>query len=152
MVSGLNLNLIDFFFTRVIIKLLLLPREKFLQFDWLRTVVFQFNLKYLHVKITSLLWVVAWTNNSMIWHDIWHKYRSWYFKIVSNFIRLMAHEITYNNSEISLVVFMTNIITNHAITNTNWIIVLCDTCTLRTNLWLDAFCQDVTRPPGLPPL
>ena len=26
--------------------------EKFLQFDWLRAVVFQLNLKYLHVKIT----------------------------------------------------------------------------------------------------
>ena len=24
--------------------------EKFLQFDWLRAVVFQLNLKYLHVK------------------------------------------------------------------------------------------------------
>ena len=27
--------------------------EKFLQFDWLRAVVFQLNLKYLHVKITT---------------------------------------------------------------------------------------------------
>ena len=26
--------------------------EKFLQFDWLRAVVFKLNLKYLHVKIT----------------------------------------------------------------------------------------------------
>ena len=26
--------------------------EKLLQFDWLRAVVFQLNLKYLHVKIT----------------------------------------------------------------------------------------------------
>ena len=33
--------------------------EKFLQFDWLRAVVFQLNLKYLHVKITKLLWVVV---------------------------------------------------------------------------------------------
>ena len=33
--------------------------EKFLQFDWLREVVFQLNLKYLHVKITSLLRVVV---------------------------------------------------------------------------------------------
>ena len=32
--------------------------EKFLQFDWLRAVVFQLNLKYLHVKITNLLRVV----------------------------------------------------------------------------------------------
>ena len=31
----------------------------------------------------------------------------------------MAHEITYNNFEISLVVFMPNITTNHAITYTN---------------------------------
>jgi len=33
----------------------ILLREKFLQFDWLRAVVFQLNLKYLHVKITNLL-------------------------------------------------------------------------------------------------
>ena len=33
--------------------------EKFLQFDWLRAVVFQLNLKYLHVKITNPLWVVV---------------------------------------------------------------------------------------------
>ena len=39
---------------------ILLP-EKFLQFDWLRAVVFhdQLNLKYLHVKITNLLRVVV---------------------------------------------------------------------------------------------
>ena len=28
--------------------------------------------------------------------DIWHKYHSWYFKIVSNFTRLTAREIMYN--------------------------------------------------------
>ena len=39
------------------IKFILL-HEKFLQFDWLRAVVFQLNLKYLHVKITNLLQVV----------------------------------------------------------------------------------------------
>ena len=33
--------------------------EKFPQFDWLRAVVFQLNLKYLHVKITNLLQVVV---------------------------------------------------------------------------------------------
>ena len=33
--------------------------------------------------------------------------------------RLTAREITYNNFEISLVVFMLNITTNHAITHTN---------------------------------
>ena len=58
------------------------------------------------------------TNNSMICSDIWHKYHSGYFKIVSNFTRLTAREITYNNFEISLVVFMPNITTNHAITYT----------------------------------
>ena len=51
--------------------------------------------------------------------DIWHKYHSWYFKIVSNFTRLMACEISYNNFEISLLLFMPNITTNHAITYTN---------------------------------
>ena len=38
---------------------LILLHEKFLQFDWLRGVVFQLNLKYLHVKITNVLWVVV---------------------------------------------------------------------------------------------
>ena len=33
----------------------------------------------------------------------------------------MAREITYNNFEISLVVFLPNITTNHAITYTNYI-------------------------------
>ena len=37
----------------------ILLHQKFLQFDWLRAVVFQLNLKYLHVKITKLLWVVV---------------------------------------------------------------------------------------------
>ena len=31
---------------------IILLHEKFQQFDWLRAVVFQLNLKYLHVKIT----------------------------------------------------------------------------------------------------
>ena len=48
-----------------------------------------------------------------------HKHHLWYFKIVSNFTRLKAREIKYNNFEISLVVFMPNITTNHAITYTN---------------------------------
>ena len=39
--------------------------------------------------------------------------------MVSNFTRLTAPEITYNNFEISLVVFMPIITTNHAITYTN---------------------------------
>ena len=37
----------------------ILLHEKFLQLDWLRAVVFQLNLKYLHVKITNLLRVVV---------------------------------------------------------------------------------------------
>ena len=37
----------------------ILLHEKFLQFDWLRAVLFQLNLKYLHVKITNLLHVVV---------------------------------------------------------------------------------------------
>ena len=41
------------------VKVLILLHEKFLQFDWLRAVVFQLNLKYLHVKITNFLWVVV---------------------------------------------------------------------------------------------
>ena len=36
------------------VNVLILLHEKFLQFDWLRAVVFQLNLKYLHVKITNL--------------------------------------------------------------------------------------------------
>ena len=36
-----------------------LLHKKFLQFDWLRAVVFQLNLKYLHVKITKPLRVVV---------------------------------------------------------------------------------------------
>ena len=51
--------------------------------------------------------------------DIWHKYHEWFFKIISNFTQLTACEITYNNFEISRVVFMPNITTNHAITYTN---------------------------------
>ena len=39
--------------------LVILLHEKFLQFDWLRAVVFQLNLKYLHVKITNRLQVVV---------------------------------------------------------------------------------------------
>ena len=38
---------------------IILLQEKFLQFDWLRAVVLQLNLKYLHVKITNLFRVVV---------------------------------------------------------------------------------------------
>ena len=37
----------------------ILLHEKLLQFDWLRAVVFQLNLKYLRVKITNLLQVLV---------------------------------------------------------------------------------------------
>ena len=37
----------------------ILLHERCLQFDWLRAVVFQLNLKYPHVKITNLLRVVV---------------------------------------------------------------------------------------------
>ena len=38
---------------------IILLHEKFLQFDWLKAMVFQLNLKYLHVKITKQLMVVV---------------------------------------------------------------------------------------------
>ena len=65
--------------------------------------------------------LLIWTNEIIAWfvRDIYHKYHSRYFKIVSKFTRLTAREITYNNFEISLVVFMPNITTNHAITYTS---------------------------------
>ena len=44
---------------RYCITTIILLHEKLLQFDWLRAVVFQLNLKYVHVKITNLLWVVV---------------------------------------------------------------------------------------------
>ena len=41
------------------IFMFILLHEKFLIFDWPRAVVFQLNLKYLHVKITNLVRVVV---------------------------------------------------------------------------------------------
>ena len=41
------------------ITVFILLHEKFLQFDWLRAVVFQLNLKYPHVEITNFLRVVV---------------------------------------------------------------------------------------------
>ena len=66
------------------------------------------------------------------------KYHSWYFKSVSNFFsRLTAREITYNNFEISLVLFMPNITTNHAITYTNTTVVaiFSNACLWRRSLY-----------------
>ena len=54
-----NFKPLDRFFKRIKILLVILLHEKFLQFDWLRAVVFQLNLKYFHVKITNLLRVVV---------------------------------------------------------------------------------------------
>ena len=74
-----------------------------------------------HVKITTPLRVVVY-KQIIAWFvcDIfWRKYHLWYFKIVSNFTCRTAREITYNSFEISLVVFMSNITTNHTITYTN---------------------------------
>ena len=41
-----------------VLLVFILLHEKFLQFDWLRAVVFELNLKYLRGKITNLLRVV----------------------------------------------------------------------------------------------
>ena len=43
----------------MIILSIIVLHDKFLQFDWLSAVVFQLNLKYLHVKITNPLRVVV---------------------------------------------------------------------------------------------
>ena len=59
------------------------------------------------------------TNNSMICTRYLAKIPLVIFQIVSNFTRLTAREITYDNFEISLVVFMPNITTNYAVTYTN---------------------------------
>ena len=50
-------------------------------------------------------------------------------KLLKNFTRLRGREITYNNFEISLVVFMANITTNHAITYTNFTVLYNISCT-----------------------
>ena len=55
----------NFKFEFILLLTIILLHENFLQFDWVRAVVFQLNLKYLHVKITTLLRVVVYKNNSM---------------------------------------------------------------------------------------
>ena len=72
----------------------ILQQEKFVQFDCLRAVIFQLNLKYLHVKITNLFL-------DSIARDIWHKYHSRYFKIVSNFPCLTARLIAFNKTKLN---------------------------------------------------
>ena len=54
----------EWYLCQISLLIMLLPiliplHEKFLQFDWLRAVVFHLNLKYLHVKITKPLRVVV---------------------------------------------------------------------------------------------
>ena len=51
-----------------------------------------------------------------------HVLRAIWTPFSSFFTRATAREITYNNFEISLVVFMPNITTNHAVTYTNTMI------------------------------
>ena len=53
------INIIIIIITVIIIIVIILLHEEFLQFDWLRAVVFQLNFEYLHVKITNLLWAVV---------------------------------------------------------------------------------------------
>ena len=55
--SVLHLGIVKLF--SVSAARIILLHETFLQFDWLRAVVFQLNLKYLPVKITNLLRVVV---------------------------------------------------------------------------------------------
>ena len=52
--SWMSVNVGEMLSCRYIHPLILL-HKKFLQFDWLRAVVYQLNLKYLHVKITNRL-------------------------------------------------------------------------------------------------
>ena len=55
----ITVNQFQYYSDTVAFTAFILLHEKFLQFDWLRAVVFQLNLKYLHVKITNLLRVVV---------------------------------------------------------------------------------------------
>ena len=58
--SNLDLSLTKFInWVANHVNIFILLHEKFLQFDWLRAVVFQLNLKYLRVKITNLWCVVV---------------------------------------------------------------------------------------------
>ena len=54
-----KLSELNIFKNEKLISGVILLHEKFFQSDWLRAVVFQLNLKYLHVKITNLLLVVV---------------------------------------------------------------------------------------------
>ena len=54
-----NSNLVNDSAYCELLTIVILLHEKFLQFDWLRAVVFHLNLKYLHVKITTLFRVVV---------------------------------------------------------------------------------------------
>ena len=109
------------------IKIFIFLCRKFLQFDWLRAVVFQLNLKYTYMYMWKLQTFSGYEYKQIIASfvcDILHEFHLWDFKIVSNFTGLRACEILYNNFEIPLVVFMPNITTNHAITYTNSCIII----------------------------
>ena len=54
-----KLSELNIFKNEKLISGVILLREKFLQSDWLGAVVFQLNLKYLHVKITNFFRVVV---------------------------------------------------------------------------------------------
>ena len=85
---------------------------RYFKLSWNTTALSQSNCR--NFSSSSIKQIIAW-----FVAGIWHKYHSWYFKIVSNFTRLSARDIKCNNFEISSVVFMPNITTNHAITYTN---------------------------------
>ena len=55
--SVLHLGIV--IYISVSVDRIILLHETFLQFEWLRAVVFQLNLKYLPMKITTLLRVVV---------------------------------------------------------------------------------------------
>ena len=64
------------------ITYVILLYEKFLQFDWLRAVVFQLNLKYLHVKITVFMVTKItkqiqkqWRKDFQIFN--WKRFKNW---------------------------------------------------------------------------
>ena len=94
---------------------------RYFKLSWNTTALSQSNCR--DFSCSSIIDVIC-IGNSMNCSDIWHKYHLWYFKIISNFSPLTAHEISYKNFEISLVVFMPTITTNHAITYTNTMIYL----------------------------
>ena len=87
----------------------ILLHEKFLQLDCLRAMVFQLNLKRCTCENYK---TCAGSSINKLYHDL-------YVTFGINTTRDIS-KLSYNNVEISLVVFMPNIITNHAIIYTNY--------------------------------